>query len=437
MARVLTTKDAYSIINAIAKEATGQQATLQAVDSSTFVSVGETVLAAGTENVLNALALVLGRTMVAVRPYNARFKLITVDDTIYANRMRKISFYAKDAVIDGASNTDLKTNFADGYDNGTNSGTSTASMWEQHQKYVLELNFGGASEWQYCVTIYEKQLQAAFRNEADFMKFISGLMTEVGNDLETQKEAFARMTLLNWMAGVYDLSDNNNGAVINLTYEFNQFYGTSYTTAQLLSTYLSDFLAFFASTVKTVSRKMENRSVKYHWPVPKTVGAVLYNILRHTPRSKQKMFMLADFWEKAEALVKPAVFNPQYLDINNFEVVDFWQNENVPASIKVTPAIPNTSSPSEQKAGSQVSLTNVLGCIFDSDALMIQFQLEDAVATPREARKHYHNIWHTIKRNAINDFSEKGVIFIMADPTPSTKAKKAEAKVKKTEAKAE
>ena len=163
MARTLTTRDAYALINAVAHEALGANATIQAVDSSTFVSVGEAIIASGMENTLNALGLVLGRTMVAVRPYKARFALInSIGSGAYANRIRKISYYTKDALPTGADNTQLYTNFAAGYDNGTNSAASTASMWEQNPPVPLELNFGGSSEWQYCITIYEHQLKVAF-----------------------------------------------------------------------------------------------------------------------------------------------------------------------------------------------------------------------------------------------------------------------------------
>ena len=156
MARTLTTKDAYQIINLLVREATGQDATIQAVDPSTFVSVGETVLATGVENTLNALSLVLGRTFAAVRPYNAKFVSINaINSGLYANRIRKISFYAREAVVDGAENTDLKTNFADGYDNGSNSNASAPSMWEQNQPLPLEMNFAGSSEWQTVTTVYE------------------------------------------------------------------------------------------------------------------------------------------------------------------------------------------------------------------------------------------------------------------------------------------
>ena len=417
MARVLTTKDAYQIINLLVREATGQDATIQATDVSSFVSVGETILATGVENTLNSLSLVLGRTFMAVRPYDAKLGILnSINSGLYANRLRKISFYAREAVIDGASNTDLKTNFADGYDNGTNGGASTASMWEQNQPMPLEMNFAGSSEWQTVTTVYEKQLQVAFRGPEEFAQFVSGIMTEKGNDIESEKEAFNRMTLLNAMAGVYDLSASMPGSAINLTTEYNNYFGTSKLTTDLLTTDLESFLQFFTSEVKMISDRMTNRSAKYHWPVTKTVGGVTYSVLRHTPRDRQKLLIYKPFWYKAEAIVKSAIFNPQYLDINNFEGVDFWQNEFDSAAISVTPAIPDTTlAVGTQTAGTAVNLDYVLGFMFDEDALMIDYQFDSATTTPLEARKHYRNMWWTMRKNAICDFTENMILLYMAD----------------------
>lgn len=417
MARTLTTKDAYQIINLLVREATGQDSSIQAVDASSFVSVGETILATGVENTLNALSMVLGRTFMAVRPYNAKLVTInSINSGLYANRLRKISLYSRDAVIDGASNTDLKTNFADGYDNGTNGGASTASMWEQNQPLPLELNFGGSSEWQTVTTIYEKQLQVAFRGPEEFAQFVSGIMTEKANDIESEKEAFNRMTLLNAMAGVYDLSASMPGSAINLTTEFNNFFGTSYTTKQLQSTYLKEFLEFFTAEIKTISDRMTNRSAKYHWSVPKTVNGVQHRILRHTPRDRQKLLLYKPFWYKAEAIVKPEIFSPEFLDFGNFEGVDFWQNENDPSAISVTPAVPDvTLANGTQTAGTAVALDYVLGFMFDEDALMVDYQFDSATTTPLEARKHYRNMWWTMRKNAICDFTENMILLYMAD----------------------
>lgn len=421
MARTLTTKDAYQIINLLVREATGQDATIQAVDPSTFVSVGEAVLATGVENTLNALSLVLGRTFAAVRPYNAKFVSINaINSGLYANRIRKISFYAREAVIDGAENTDLKTNFADGYDNGSNSNASAPSMWEQNQPLPLEMNFAGSSEWQTVTTVYEKQLQVAFRSPEDFAAFVNGIMTEKGNDIESEKEAFNRMTVLNAMAGVYDLSSYMDGSAVNLTSAFNSDNGTSYTTSQLLSTYFTEFLEWFVAYVKILSNRMTNRSKKYHWSPTKTISGVTYDILRHTPKDRQKMLMLNDFWIKAEAMVKPQVFNEQYLSFGNFEGVDFWQNEYDVSAISITPAIPDAAGTNSgaQTAGTAVQLDYVLGFLFDEDAMMVDYQFESATTTPLEARKHYRNLWWTFRKNSIVDFTENMILLYMEDVTP-------------------
>ena len=421
MARTLTTKDAYQIINLLVREATGQDATIQAVDPSTFVSVGEAVLATGVENTLNALSLVLGRTFAAVRPYNAKFASINaINSGLYSNRIRKISFYAREAVIDGAENTDLKTNFADGYDNGSNSNASAPSMWEQNQPLPLEMNFAGSSEWQTVTTVYEKQLQVAFRSPEDFAAFVNGIMTEKGNDIESEKEAFNRMTVLNAMAGVYDLSSYMDGSAVNLTSAFNSDNGTSYTTSQLLSTYFTEFLEWFVAYVKILSNRMTNRSKKYHWSPTKTISGVTYDILRHTPKDRQKMLMLNDFWIKAEAMVKPQVFNEQYLSFGNFEGVDFWQNEYDVSAISITPAIPDAAGTNSgaQTAGTAVQLDYVLGFLFDEDAMMVDYQFESATTTPLEARKHYRNLWWTFRKNSIVDFTENMILLYMEDVTP-------------------
>lgn len=415
--RVLTPTDCYALINAIAKEATGQESTLQAVNTSTFVSVGESILRSGTENVLNALSLVLGRTFVAVRPYEAKLKIINaLNSGAYANRVRKISYYSRNAEPSGMFNTNLYTNLAMGYDNGTNGGASVASMWEQNRPIPLEMNFGGSSVWDYHTTIYEDQLKEAFRDESSFASFVSGYLTEAANDVEMEKEAFNRACMLNYLAGLYDLN-SFNGAAIDMTAGFNAYMGNpspALTAADILGpTYFKQFLEYFVTTVKTISDTLTNRSLKYHWSPTKTINGVTYDVLRHTPKSKQKFLLYKPFWRAAEAQVLPEIFNDNYLKITNFEGVEFWQNELVPASIDVTPAIPDTSDPTTQTAGSQVQIDYVLGCIYDEDAMMTDFQLEDTLSTPVEARKKYRNVFTHIKRNIINDFTENGVLLYL------------------------
>lgn len=415
MARTLTPVDACAIVQAMVEEMTGQTGSVTTVNSSNFVSVGETILRSGTENTVNTLSLVLGRSFMAVREYKAKLLIMNaLNSGLYANRVRKISYYSRKAQESGAFNTNLNVNHAMGYDNGANGGASLPTMWEQNAPVPMELNFGGRSVWDDSTTVYEDQLQAAFRSPEEFAAFVNGIMVEKGNDIESQKEAFNRMTLLNYMAGIYDLNAVN-GAAIDMTAAYNADRGTSVTTAQILGTpaTLEDFIKFFVETVKKLSDRLTHRSVLYHWSPAKTVGGVSYELLRHTPKDKQKLIMYKPFWIKAEATVMPTLFNPQYLKIENFEGVDYWQNINNPMAIDVTPAIPDVSDPTQQIAGANVALDNVLGVLYDEDALMVDYQLDSSYSTPVEARKRYRNIWWHFAKNAINDFTENGILLYM------------------------
>ena len=419
MARVLTTKDAYALMNALVRQATGQ-ASQSAVDASTFVSAGETVLATGTENTMNALSLVLGRTFAAVRPYSAKLRMInSINTGVYSHRLRKISYYAKDALPSGYFNTDLYTNLADGYTSGDNGGSSTKSQFEQHQAMPLEVNFGGSSTWQDCITIYEDQMQQAFNSPESFNEFVNGILTEHGNDIESQKEAWNRMTLLTAMASRYYLESNSitNGCAINLTTAFNADMGTSYTTAQLQTTYLKEFLEYMTAKIKEIMDRMTERGTAFHDPLQKTVSGVNYHILRHTPYDKQRVMLYAPLLRRAEAMVLPEIFRPEYLDIEKqFERVEFWQSNDSDtnrSAININSAYLDADG--TQHATGAVNLTYVVGFIYDEDAVMTDFQLEKALTSPLEARKGYRNNWLTFAKNAIIDQTENACLLYMAD----------------------
>lgn len=418
MARTLTPQDAHALMNLMLRQATGEQS-LTVTDTSSFISAGELIMATGMENVTNSVSIVMNRLIVASRAYNAKMRIVRADEVgSYSNRARKISFYSQNALPDGSHNTDLYTNLAAGYTSGENGGSSTKSQWEQHPAMPLEMNFAGTNVWQHCITMYEDQLKIAFRNENEFNRFVSGYLQEHANDIEQEREGFFRVLLLNRIAMTFDMSADMPGALVDLTTEFNTFYGTSYTGAQLRSTYLKEFLAFMTATIKMTSDFLENRSVNYHWSVPKTVGADTFNILRHTPKRDQRLALYAPLFRMAESLVLPEIFNPQYLSIENYEPVTFWQAEGSKASINVTPAIIDTASASatygQQIKGSAVSEDYIVGVLFDRDAVFGELQLDRADSTPLEARKHYRNVWNTFAKNGVSDPTENFVVFYMS-----------------------
>ena len=422
MARVLTPTDGYAIITQVARLATGQD-NFATVNSSTFVSTGETVLASGMENVFNAINITLGRLVLAVRPYKGKFLTVQAANSgVYTNRYRKVSFYSKDALPSGYFNTNLFTNLADGYTAGDNGGASTHSQWEQHQAMPLEVNFGGSTVWDYCITLYEDQVKMAFRSIEDWNAFVAGYLQEHANDIEQGKESFNRMTVVSKMATIYDNATNNSIApesAVNLTAAFNTYFNITpaYTTAQLLSTYLKEFTEFAVATIKEYSNRLTDRSARFHDPMQKTVGGVNYHILRHTPKADQKLILYGPLMTKVEALVMPEVFGPNYLELGeNYESVNYWQanDGSNDMAIDYTSAVYDHVT-GTQIAGNNVALDNVVGILFDRDSMLTDYQLESAYTTAVEARKGYRNTWLHIAKNAIIDQTENAILFYMKD----------------------
>lgn len=418
MARTFTPIDQHTLMNLLLRQATGEQS-LTVTDTSTFISAGELILSTGMENVYNAINIVMNRLIISSRPYNAKFRIVDSGEVgSYSNRARKISFYSQNALPDGSHNTDLYTNLATGYTSGENGGASTKSQWEQHQAMPLEMNFGGTNVWQHCITMYEDQVKIAFRNEAEFARFVAGYLQEHANDIEQEREGFYRALLLNRIGMTFDMAADMPGALVDLTTAFNTFYSTSYTSAQLRSTYLKEFLAFLTATIKEYSDYLTNREVNYHWSVPKTVGGDTYNILRHTPKADQRLALYAPLFRMAESLVLPEIFNPKYLSVENYEPVTFWQASAQKAGINVTPSIVETD-PTDPAYGTQIKGTAVaedyiVGVLFDKEAVFGEMQLDVAETTPLEARKRYRNTWNTFAKNGVSDPTENFIVFYMS-----------------------
>lgn len=415
----LTIKDAHSIINALVKELTGGNSTIQAVDTSSFCQAGELVMSAGVDKVFEALSLIVGRTLIASRPYEPRFdNLNRIDTGLLSGRVRKISYYSKPALASGAFNTDLFKNEANGFTAGQNldangAAQSTKSQFEQVQAIPLEMNFYSRDTWQVGLTRYDWQVQEAFTSEESFINFIDGCMTECLNDIASQKEAFTRMALLNHIAGVIDESSVMPGSAVDLVAAYNAEYGTSLTGDDLRGQYKKEFLAFFVKRFKLDSDRLTYRTSQYHVTPTKVVDGQQMALLRHTPKDRQKAILYNPFFVDAEVNVLPEIFNDEYLKIENGARVDFWQNFNEPAKIDITPNITNFATGTNTQ-GPRVQIPYLLGVILDEDALFLNFALDTSRVSPVEARKGYRTTWWTFLKGIQSDFTENAIVYYMA-----------------------
>ena len=90
---------AYALINELHEQVTGEKS-IAPVNTSEFVSMANTILHAGREQVLSALSIVVSRLIVSVRPYTSKFKGIEVDADRFGGIRRKVKYIDIEAIED-------------------------------------------------------------------------------------------------------------------------------------------------------------------------------------------------------------------------------------------------------------------------------------------------------------------------------------------------
>ena len=413
----LTPVDAYAVINELSKQALGAKA-VTAVDATNFVSVGDQILATGTDNVINSISILVTRVVNKSRAYTGKLQSVMADSTTYGNRLLKRKTYSKEAIPAGNVNTDLNTNVGDGLNAET---SGVGSQWDMSFAPALELSYGGSDVWSYQMpTVTEDALKDAFRNEAEFVGFMNMRMTEAYNEIETNKEAFARITILNRIAGINKMvADGNLGAecVVDLVAYANKKSGKTYTRAEWLEEHREEFLKLIAVKLDTDSSRLEARTVKYHWSPAKTVDGVSYVLKQHTPKSAQKMLYYAPLIREMETVVLPTIFHADMLknvvgkNTSKAEGVEYWQafddgDDFDGAAIKWTPAIP-VGTTAEQ------DMPFVFGILYDEDGIMVNYQLDNVRSTSVHARKGIINTFANFKRLPINDFTDSAIVYVL------------------------
>lgn len=384
----MTKEQAYQLINAIHTQATGQTA-ITPTDLSSFISVAQSTLAAGYEQTLNAITQVLSRTIVAVRPYDEKFKGLEMTADTWGGIIRKINFADREAIADPT--------------HATVEGQSI-DQYEVRKPHVLETRYVGSDVWMGSYTIYREQLKTAFENEGNFGSFMTGLMTHFLNERTQWFENLKRSLIANMIAAK---SDIGGGSVIHLLTEYNAATGLSLTATTVMQpANYKPFMEWAYARVSEVSRLMTERSQLFQ----QTITG--YPIMRHTPMRDQRVYFAASFLEAMDARVLADTYHDNFLKYADVEGVSYWQAINDPLKVSATPVyVDNTGK--VKSAAANVAVDNVIGIIFDRDAMGYNIYNEALEASPYNAKGQYYNLFAHADVQLQSDVTEKAAIFLL------------------------
>lgn len=384
----LTFNQCATLLNAINRQATGQN-NITPTNTAEFVTLATTTLATGYDPVINAISQVLSKTVFSVRPYSRKFSGLFMDAARWGNHVRKLQ------VADKAAEDDSRLELGDG---------ESVDQQEINKPQVLQTNFYGANVYERSVTIFKDQLDCAFSSPEEFGRFIVMVLQNVSDLIEKDHENMARMALVNFIGAKVN---SDNGNVIKLVTKYNDVTGLDLTaeTVRQPANFVP-FMKWAYAYIKTISDLMTERSTKFH------INITGKPISRHTPKDRQKLYMYSADVNNIEASVLSSVFNDGYLKEMDYETVNFWQSIETPMGIQAKVGYIDANGVAQTSA-ENVTVSNILGVLFDEEAVGVTTVNSWSASAPFNARGGYTNtFWHFTDRY-FNDLTENGVVFLL------------------------
>ena len=401
MAVGMTFQDISAVLSEINRAATGQEAP-DIINTSTFVSVAEAALRTGYENLLNAISQVFTRTIFAVRPYRAQMLGLEKDGSAWGNHVRKINYFDSDPIKDTTYSLP-----SDGTTGSEEAGNSV-DPWIVERPKVLQTNYYGQSNYARMYTQGLIQLNSAFQGPDQLAEFWSGMATHMANQIEQDRENLARMLVVNRMAGTPSTAPS---AVIYLLDEYNAETGLELTATTVFQPdNFPDFARYAFARINDVSDMLRARTINWHqnWGFSGTK----YNFMRHTPYDRQHLYLSSRLQRQIGARVLADTFNSGMLKYRDMELVPYWQTPDERETVQVKP-ITSTPTGAAQAMATNVGLANIVGVLFDDDAIGYTPIDSQVLATPVNARSRYINFWYHYGWRWYNDFTENAVLFLL------------------------
>ena len=394
----MTFEQSAAFLTALYEEATGQQASIQITNTADFTTVGTTLIQGGYDPIIGALTQILDRTIFSIRPYSQKFSDINVDEVKWGAVTRKINFVDTD--LDSQDN---RLTLTDG---------ASVDPWVVKKPKVVQTNFYGATQYQDSITIFRDQLDAALRDANEFGRFIAGVLQNIADKHAQIKEAEARGILANFITGKVS-GDTAN--CINVLQAYYDETGTTLTPATMFDvTNYTEFSRWLAAYMQTLTEKMAERSLKYH------MNITGQELMRHTEPRFMKKYISANVANNLEKAAMAGVFNPEKLDniLDGANKVTYWQNIEDPYTVDATPTYLDTTNGNLVVAGSDVKVENIVGVLFDEEALGMTTRSTWTANSPFNPNGGYYNIFWHFTQTTWNDFTENGVILYADTVTP-------------------
>lgn len=373
-------KQVYQFVNDATSEVIGDSA-IVAEDLSNVVDIGNAIFnASAFDAYVKSLVNHIGKVIFVNRPYRGSAPSVLMDAWEYGSVVEKIHSEMPEAVeneswelVDGAS-----------YDPHV-----------FHQPVAEAKFFNKMTTFEIEASITERQVKQSFSSATQLNAFISMIFNEIEKAMTVRTDALIMRTINNMI--VETAKDNNGNRAVNLLSKYNTQYTQNLTAAKAIVD--PDFIRYAAYQIALYTDRLTRMSTLFN------VGGKQ----RFTPKDLQHIVMLSEFRAAADVFLQSGTFHDEYTKLVNAETVPFWQGSGTDYAFTSTGAI--NAKPAS--GGDAQSITGVLGCIFDRDALGVMNN-NQRVTTQWNAKAEFTNYFYKKDARYFNDLNENFVYFYVA-----------------------
>lgn len=402
----MTIAQAGQIVAAVYKQATGQ-AVPAPLDLSSYISVATTALKTGKDVLMNAISQMWRETVFAVRPYTGSFTDMEFSTTRWGNADRKISYASRIPEANAAyaypvaydSNETVPTGDGESVD-----------MYKINKDKPVQTVFYGRSTYGYHRTRFLDQLETAFLNPEELVRYNAAAVQALSNDREGWAESMRRGLIINAMGALF--KEGQSGRVVHLLTEYNTATGQSLTatTVRLPANYAPFMRWVYGRLGEIKDRFRENNTLYTTQLTALTTDG--WHILRHTPADRLKIKMLSSELHHMRASVLSTTYNADYLNLDGVEGVAYWQTPTSPDGFTVKPCY-TLADGTQASGGDAVTASGILGIMYDEDFIGCTKISDSVYTTPFNASGEYWNDYYKELYKTRFDMTEKAVLLVL------------------------
>jgi hypothetical protein len=404
MANSLTFEQISTVLNDITQQATGQKS-IAAVDTHQFVAQANTVLQTGYDRVIGSISQVLDKTIFSTRPYSAKLKGLRKTNQQWGNHVRKLT------MIDDEWEDDERITTA-------NADGSAVDMYKIKKGKVLQTNFYGGKVFQRHRTYFKDQLDQAFRSPEEMGQFIAMYTQNTMDIIEQCHDNMSRMCVANMIASKNfwqkyattpdeQHKDYTGLHVVKLVTMYNDENGTALTADTVKQA--DNFVKFYkwaCAKILSFSDKLTERSALYHANIKDKI------VMRHTPKNKQQLYVYSPDARLIDTTVLSDTYHNEFLKLNTYEELNFWQNIETPSGINVK-ASTLTSDGLLTSFTLEGVVSNIFAVLADEEAMGLTTINQWSSTTPFNSAGGYWNVFYHFTDRYWNDITENCLVFVL------------------------